>query len=246
MLRLKKIVSMLLLLCLTAGCFALTEPEKAEAAFDAGDGTVYVYDLDNDYKDGKYRIREKIVYKLDDRAYYKYGLTVTNQYLANSAGKKVMSWNKWQILEGGGTKEANYCVDFSTLPSDTYTLYFTITAEKNDKTVTYKRSIKHSAGKISYSSGVYTTDTNGTRVLKVIFNIRMLKGYVPKLEVFNSKGKVVHTYSGSKVAYDNTNYSYVWDFLTSSGDMVPDGDYTFKVSCNGKYCTKKLSLKTGR
>ena len=52
--HLKKIVSVLLLLCLIAGCVAAAEPEKAQA-MDAGDGTVKVYDLDNEFSNGKFR-----------------------------------------------------------------------------------------------------------------------------------------------------------------------------------------------
>ena len=58
--HLKKIVSVLLLLCMVAGGVVFAEPEKAKA-WDTGDGTVSVYNLDNDYKDGLYRIWEKIV-----------------------------------------------------------------------------------------------------------------------------------------------------------------------------------------
>ena len=240
---LKRIISALLVLCMAAGCFAFTETEKAEAGgFSTSDGKVYVYNLDNGYSNGKYQIKEKIVYDRSDTRYDS-PLTVFNQILVNSAGKKIMSWKDWNILPRGGSKEVSYGVDFSTLPSGTYTLYFSLAGSRDMLSNTYSRKVSHSAGKISYSSSKYIYDTNGNKSLKVIFNIVSLKGYAPKFEVFNSNGTRIYSKTYAKVAYSNTNYSFTWNMYTSSGNMAKSGTYTFKVTCNGKSCSKNVTIK---
>ena len=241
----KKIVSVLLLLCMVAGSVAFAEPEKAKA-WNTGDGTVSVYNLDNDYKDGLYRIWEKIVYnKYSDEKNNGHDLTIYNQYLSNSAGKKVATWKDWsKLLTQGGSKSIYYGVYFSKLPSDVYTLHITVYSNYHGNYVNYTRKIAHSAGKISFVSGKYQTDTTGDRYLRLVFSIKQMKGYVPKLEIFDSKGNKIFSRSNySKVAYDDSTYWFNWDFSSNSGAPVYAGDYTFKVTCNGKSCSKKLTLK---
>ena len=243
--HLKKIVSVILLLCLVAGSVAAAEPEKAKAGFSTWDGQVDVYNLDNDYKDGKYRIWEKVVYTKD--AYSKnngIGLTVSNQYVSSSSGKKVATWKSCEILRNGGTQKLCYGVAFSKLPSDTYTLHFSVTSNYNHKSVNYTRKVVHSAGKVSYKSSKYEYDTNGEKYLKVYFSIQQLKGYTPTFEVYNSQGKRIYSKTNNAaVKYADCSYWFTWNFKNSSGNTVPAGTYTFKVSVNGKSGSKNLTVK---
>jgi hypothetical protein len=239
----KRISALFMALCLMAGMIVSISPERVKAAVKAFDGTIYVYNLDNDYKDGKYRIWQKIVYDLTSQFPSGQGVKLYNQYLTNSSGKTVASWKSWEILKGGGTKKIHYDVDFSKLPSDTYTLHYTVEAGNGGNYKSYTRKISHSAGQISYSSSKYEYDTNGTKSLKVTFGIKSLKGYIPKLEIFDSNGnKVCSKNYNIKVKYDETNYSFWWDFSSTSGKPLKDGTYTFKVTCNGKSCSKKLNI----
>ena len=238
--RVKKIVSALLILCMTAGCFAFTETEKAEAGISTIDGTIYVYHLDNTYSNGKYRIREKIVHNRTDTN-YDIPITIYNQYLTNSAGKKVLTWKNWDILKRGGTKEIYYAVDFSSLPSGTYTLHFSLSF--GNTTASYSRKITHSAGKIKYSSSKYVYDTNGYKSLSITFNLVSLKGYSPKFEIFDSKGNRVFSKTYAKLGHNNSNFTITWGFSTNSGNIAKSGTYTFKLTCNGKACSKNLTIK---
>ncbi|MBO4415264.1 MAG: hypothetical protein J5824_04690 [Lachnospiraceae bacterium] len=238
---LKRIISVLLVLCMTAGCFAFTETEKAEAGgLSTIDGTIYVYHLDNTFSNGKYQIREQIVHNRTDTNYDIY-VYISDQYLANSAGKKVLTWKNWKILPRGGSKTINYGVDFSSLPSGTYTLHFGFSF--GNSYADCSRKITHSAGKISYLSSKYIYDTNGNKSLNVKFNLVSLKGYAPKFEVFNNKGKRIYSRTCNKVAYSSSNYNFTWDFSTDSGYTAGSGTYTFKVTCNGKSCSKNLTIK---
>ncbi len=244
--RLKKLIALLLTVCACLGCIASAESVPTEAAaYSTGDGTYAVYNLDNKYANGKYEIWQKIVYKRDSSAWVDYGIYIKNQYLSNSAGKKVATWKDWYILKGGGTKEFKYAVDFSNLPTDTYTLHFTVCPEKSGgENMTFTRKIKHTGGKISYKSCTYLYDTNGTYMFKVVFNIRQMKGYTPKIEVFDSNGKKVWTDPCcAKIKYDNSNYYTEWDFYKNDGNKAKSGYYTFKYTVNGKSGSKKLYVE---
>ncbi len=242
--NLKKAISVLLLLCLVAGCVAAAEPEKAQA-MDAGDGKVSVYDLDNEFVNGKFRFCEKIVYQKNYKTSYDYyGLTLKNEYVSNSAGKKVATWKSTKILEGGGTKKETYTVDFTKLPSDTYTLHFTIRADYNVKEASYSRKVSHKAGAIKYNSSKIVTNTDGSKVLKVTFQVIQLKGYIPKMEIYNSAGKKVCTFSNNSTISTNDNlYYFSWRIKNDAGEIVGYDTFTFKVTCNGKSCNQKLTLK---
>ena len=244
--HLKKLLALLLAICTTLGCIASVESTPAAAAsYSTGDGKYSVYNMDNKYANGKYEIWQKIVYTRDPYEWVDYGLTIKNQYLSNSSGKKVATWKDWYILKGGGTKEFRYAVDFSNLPTDTYTLHFTVCPEKGGgKNMTFTRKIQHSAGKITYKSCTYLYDTNGTYMFKVVFNIRQMKGYTPKIEIFDANGKKVWTDPCcAKIKYDNSNYYTEWDFYKNDGNKAKSGYYTFKYTVNGKSCSKKLYVE---
>ena len=242
--HLKKIVSVLLLLCLIAGCVASAEPEKAQA-MDAGDGTVKVYDLDNEFSNGKFRFCEKIVYQKNYKSDFDYyGLTLKNEYVVNSAGKKVATWKSSEILKGGGTKKETYTVDFTRLPSGTYTLYFTIRANYNGYEGRFSRKVNHSAGTIKYNSCKIVTNTDGSKTLKVTYQVIQLKGYIPKMEIYNSAGKKVCTLTNCAAISTNDNlYNFYWKIKDDGGNIVGYDTFTFKVTCNGKSCNQKLTLK---
>jgi len=234
---------MIILCAIIAGILPVKALTVQAAVHETGMGDIYVYNVDNDYKDGKYRFNQKIVFK----PYYEnlYYVCITKQYLTNSAGKKVATWKDWNILNGGGEKIIHYAVDFSKLPSDTYTLHYTVGFQEwNGACKSYVRSVTHSSGKITYKESKYTWDTNGYKNLKITFNCVGLKGKTPKLEVYNSKGTRIYSRTAAnKVGYDNTNYYFTWNMCNSSGDRVANGTYTFKFLCNGKSCSKKLNIK---
>lgn len=241
--RLKKIIATLLLLCMTAELVAITKPVAAEASYDAGNGIVNVYNLDNDYKDGKYRFNQKFSYKKDFDDYY--GLTVKNIYVANSSGKKVSTWKDQEILTKGGDYTIHFGVDFSKLPSDKYTLYFTVYSSYYGRTWNFKRSVNHNASKVEYSSAKYEVSTNGSKYVKVTYKVKALKGYTPKFEVFDEWGnKVYGRTCSTKISNADTTYSCSWNFYTSDGWKIEDGSYTFKLTVNGKTASKKINIKT--
>ncbi len=244
--RTKKLIAMLLTLCACFGCIASVESVPAAAAsYAAGDGTYEVKNMENKYANGKYEIWQKINYKRDPSAWVDYGLTIKNQYLSNSAGKKVATWKDFYILKGGGTKEFKYAVNFSNLPTDTYTLHFPVCPEKSGgKNISFTRKIKHNAGKITYNSCKYYYDTNGTYLFKVTFSILQMKGYTPKIEIFDANGKKVWTDPVcARIKYDSTNYYTEWDFYKSDGNKAKSGYYTFKFTVNGKSGSKKLYVE---
>lgn len=243
----KRIVSLILSFTFVAVLFLCKRPIKATAAtsFNTTQGKFIIHSLENDFKDGKYRIRYKFEYV--DVPVSVYRITLKNIRLENSAGKKVKSWKNIEMLEGGGSINQNFAVDFSVLPSDTY--YFKYTVEPyyaHNMARSFQRKIVHSAGSVTYKSSKYCTDTLGNKQLSLTFNVKMLKGKTPKLEIYDSKNKLVYTSSNKKaINSDNCNWSWEWSMKNSStGLKVPSGTYSFKMTCGGKSCVKKLTIKT--
>ena len=241
----KKFILFLLSFAIIVSSLVFGRPitSKAATSFDTSQGEFVITSLENDFQDGKYRIRYKFEYKNVPVSVYR--ITLKNIRLENSAGKKVLSWNDIEMLEGGGEIEKNFKVDFSKLPSDTY--YFKFTVEPyyaKDMAKSFKRKIEHSAGAITYSKSTYSTDTLGNKVLSVYFNVKMLNGKTPKLEVYDSNNNLVYTNNTKKtISSDNCNWYWKWDMTSSStGLPLPDGTYSFKMTCGGKSCVKKLRI----
>lgn len=243
----KRIISLILVFTFIVSVFLFESPVQSEAAtsFDTTQGKFIINTLQNDFVDGKYRIRYNFEYKDVPMSYYR--INIKNIRLENSAGKKVATWKDMEILEGGGSTNKNFLVDFSTLPSDTY--YFKFTVEPyyaTSKAHSFQRKIEHSAGSITYSKANYNTDTLGNKSIYVYFDIKMLSGKSPKLEVYDSNNKLVYSCTTKKTISSNScNWYWKWDMTASStGLKVPSGTYTFKVTCGGKSCVKKISFKT--
>lgn len=241
----KKIISLILTFTLIISLFLLERPVKSAAAttFDTTQGKFIIYSLENDFKDGKYRIRYKFEYKDVPVSVYK--VTLKNIRLENSSGKKILSWKDMEILEGGGSVSKNFPVDFSTLPSDTY--YFKFTVEPyyaHDKAQSFKRKIEHNAGSITYSKSCYKTDTLGNSTFYVYFTVKMIKGKTPKLEIYDSKNKLIYTNSPKKtINSDNINLYWQWNLTTGANGLpVSPGTYSFKMTCGGKSCVKKITI----
>lgn len=239
----KRIISLVLTICIVASALIFMEPVETEAAttIEMGAGTVTVTALENDYKDG-YRINYKFTLKSNWSS--NSGLKITNIRLENSSGKKMCSWKDMTILKESGTATQHFRCDFSTYPTDTYVFKFTISDDYTYKKQSFSRKISHTAGSVSYSSSKYITDTYGKRKLQVVFACKMVNGNCPKLEVYDSKNKLVYSYN-TKTAIKGTNITYTctWDMTNSKTGMpVPSGTYTFKFTCRGLTATKKLNI----
>ncbi len=248
--RFKRVIAVLLMLFTVTGFLAVAEPYDVKAEtkwYTTSLGKFNVQNADNDYKDGKYRFNFKITY---EKTYTNNdcGLTFQNIYLTNSQGKTVTKWNKnYVFLKNGGTTTVHFSVDFSDLPSDKYTIHFTINdtnALFMDHLWNFKRTVTHNAQKLTYSSSKYTYDTNGNKSLKITFKTKDLKGYAPKFEVFDSNGKVVYSKNCStKISSNDNTYTFEWNFNNKNGIKVKDGSYTFKLTANGKSASKQLNIK---
>ena len=237
-------------ICLVLGIVGFLSPLKAEAAHSwEGDiGKVTVSNLDGDFKDGKYRFNVKISY---EKKYYKddehRDISITNIRLVNSKGKVVATWkDKTDLLENSGTTTQRFCIDFSSYASDTYTFKYTVNTmdwsiAKDSKS--YSTSVSHAGGSIKYSSCKYVYDTDGNKKLQAVFNMKMLKGYIPKVQIYNSDGKLIRTFpKGGKITKDNSNYTVTWRMRDDNDNKIKKGSYTMKITCNGKSCCKKFTL----
>lgn len=242
----KRIISLLLVFTFLVSFFLSdcpSKPVEAATSFDTTQGKFIINTLQNDFSDGKYRIRYNFEYKDVPASYYR--ITLKNIRLVNSSGKKIVSWKDIEILEGGGSVNKNFLVDFSTLPSGTY--YFKFTVEPyfaHDKAQSFQRKIEHSAGSITYSKASYITTTLGDPALCVYFNVKMLNGKSPKLEIYDSNNNLVFTYTSKKtINGNNCNWGWQWNMTYSSNGLpVPAGTYSFKMTCGGKSCVKKINI----
>lgn len=237
-----RFLSMLLTLSLVFGIFAAYTPIKAEA-YDTMYGKITVTKLDNDFADGKYRFNYKFYY--EDKYEKNEGIKLTNIKLSNSSGKKVLSWKDLVLLKNGGSHTQHFTLSFASLPSDTYKFSFNILPNSSygyQDEKTFYTTVKHSAGVISYTSSKYFYDTNGNKKVQINFNAKQLKGYAPKYEVYDSNGKLVCTVTGPKYDSNDKNCYMTWGMKDNNGLKVPSGTYTFKITANGKSCTKKLNL----
>lgn len=239
----KRILSILLTVAIILGLSVTYNPISAEAAWDTEYGKLSIWHLDNDFVDGKFRFNVKFQY--EQYSYYshlEYGLNLQNIKLLNSAGKTMATWKDCSILKNGGTLTKHFSIDFSEYPSDTYKFSYTVNPQITSDKKTYSISVKHTGGKITYNSSKYIYDTDGNKKVKVYFKTKNLKGYATKIQIFDSNNKVVRSFSGSEIAGNDSNYYVSWGMTDSKGNKVSKGTYTFKITANGKTCTKKLNL----
>lgn len=241
----RKIISLILIFALAVTSFLWKCPIESEAAttFDTTRGKFIITPLENKFEDGKYRIRYNFEYKNAPLGVDR--ITLKKIRLEDSAGNKVMGWKDMEILEGGGSVNKYFAVDFSNLESDTY--YFKYTVEPYyapEKAKTFMRKIEHSAGSITYTKSFYQTDTLGNTKLCVYFNVKMLNGKTPKLEIYDSNSKLVSTLNSNKaISSNNCNWYWKWGMTYSSNGLsVSPGTYTFKMTCGGKSCVKKINI----
>ena len=247
--KLRKALSALLLFCLTLGITGYLVPVEAHAAssWSNENGTISVANLDGDFKDGKYRFNVQITY---DKTYCKgdskYDVDITNVHLVNSSGKTVATWkDRGGLLINGGTTVQRFSIDFSGYPSDTYTLWYTVYAIDwmGYQHREYKSTVTHSAGNIQYASSKYVYDTNGQKKLEAKFRIKQLKGYVPKVQIYNSDGKLIRTFpKGGKISSNDTIYTATWAMCNDEGVQIKPGTYTMKITVNGKSGSRKFKL----
>lgn len=242
--KFRRFAAVMLTLCMAFGFVAATVPEKVEAAWDTAVGYVTVTHLENDFKDGKFRFNikikyEKYAYKDDKNA----GIQITNVRLLNSAGKKVGTWKTKRVLTTSGETVQHYAVDFSEYPSDTYTFCYTLAPDYSMFSKNYSISVKHSSGNITFNSAKYEYTTNGEKKAVVKFNMKQLKGYATKVQIFDSDGNLVRTFpSASKPSGNDIVYTATWGMTDDKGMTVKKGVYTMKITCNGKSCSRKLKI----
>ena len=126
--KIKKILSGLLVFCLTLGIMGIMFPAKAEAAWNSDAGLIKVWHLDGDFKDGKYRINIKIQFDRTDiySDSTQCSVSVENARLVNSSGKTVLTWKNKDLFSKSGVTTQRFAVDFSKLKSDTYTFKYTL------------------------------------------------------------------------------------------------------------------------
>lgn len=240
----KKIIAILLSFVLTVSLFVFECPVKSEAVikYDTSQGNFTIHTLDNDFKDGKYRIRYKFEYT--DVPVDVYAITLSNIRLENSSGKVVGTWKDMEILKGGGSLVKNFGVDFSVLPSDTYSFRFTVAplyAPGHAKSFT--RKIEHKGGEITYSKAGYTTNTNGAKILYIKFKVKMLSGKSPKLQIYDANKNLIYTGKSKKtINGDDATWTWKWDMIASDGFLIDSGTYIFKMTCGGKSCVKKINI----
>ena len=242
--RFKRLAAVLLTLCLTLELVAVATPKQAEAAWDTALGYVTVTHLDNDFKDGKFRFNikikyEKYAYEDDENA----GIQITDVRLLNSAGKKVTSWKSKRVLTTSGETVQHYALDFSTLPSDTYKFCYTLAPDYSMFSKSYSISVKHSAGSITFNSAKYEYTTSGEKKAVVKFNMKQLKGYTTKVQIFDANGNLVRTFPNpSKPSGNDIVYTVTWGMTNDKGALVKKGTYTMKITCNGKSCSRNLKI----
>lgn len=241
----KRIISLILIFTFIVSFLVWECPVKSEAAtsYDTTRGTFVINSLQNEYVDGMYRIRYKFEYKNAPLGVDR--ITLKKIRLEDSSGNQVKAWKDMEILEGGGSTSKYFAVDFSKLKSDTY--YFKYTVEPYyapEKAKSFQRKIEHSAGSITYTKSNYQTDTQGNMKLCVYFNVKMLNGKTPKLEIYDSNNKLVSTLN-SKQAINSNNCNWYWKWgmtYSSTGLPISPGTYSFKMTCGGKSCVKKLNI----
>ena len=108
--KLIKALSLILCFCIFVGLLViLPSPVEAEAATDIPYGQLIVKNLENQYVDGKYRIRFNVTIKTDWTTVYP--VTVSNIYLQNSAGKKVLTFNDFETCKESFSREIYFPVD---------------------------------------------------------------------------------------------------------------------------------------
>ena len=238
--RLKKLLAVIAAVCLAFSSLLFAPSISAEAAntLDIYSGTFTINSLENDFKDGYYRINYKFSCNASNNNVY-----LKNIRLENSSGKTVATWKDVKF-EGTGSWDKHFRIDFSSYPSGTYYFRYKVTTLYGSTEKSYYRTITHESGSVSYSSSKYVTDTNGNKKLQVTFNTKGLSGYSPKLEIYDSKGKLVKKYTTKKtLGSNNYNFYFTWDLTNSNGLPVSAGSYTFKFSANGKSGCKSLNIK---
>lgn len=245
--KLKKIVSTILSITIALGLFTFTKPitaQAADASFKTGetDGVVYVTKLDPTFKDGKYVMNFNFKYVTST---YIDGLEIQNIRLVDSSGNRVAYWKDRAILKGGGSVDQAFSYDFSKLASGTYYFKFTVYSQYCGRSMNCKFPINHNKQSVKYSSNKYTYDTSGNKMIKVVFATTDLKGYCPKLEIYDSNGKLIRTITTKNaLKTDSSNFYFTWNMRDKNGDKVSNGTYKFKFIVNGISACKKLTLTT--
>ncbi len=246
--RLKKALACLLTFCLALGIVGFITPVRAMAAssFENGLGKITFSNLDGTFKDGKYRFNISVKYdKKYNTSDTRYNIRISNVRLEDSSGKTVKIWKDWEGLGKGGSTTVWFALDFSKLSSGKYTFKYFVNADSWDKGYGQGGStaVNHSQGSITYSSCKYVYDTTGNKKLEAKFNVKGLKGYVPKVQIYNANGKLIRTFPKcGKISSDDKLLTCTWGLANDEGTTVSAGSYTMKVTINGKSCCKKFKI----
>ncbi len=202
-------------------------------AIKSGEVGLYVKRKDSYTKDGKYAMSFKITNNSGDNEYY------IEPYVVNSSGKKVLTW-KGSKLNSNTVINKNFLGKYSKLPSGKYTFVlnlmsgYTASYAGPYRKFTWKYTINHNSGKLSFDTAKYKYDTQGNKA--IVFNVKYanLKGKKGTIEIYNDYSELVYKHTGPARSTNNETGWFKWDFYPSNGGLkCESGRYTVKISCSG-------------
>ncbi len=222
----KKLFMVVAIIC---SCLLCTQ----SYAIKSSEVGLYVKRNDSYTKDGKYAMSFKMTNNSGDNEYY------VEPYVVNSSGKKVFTW-KGSKLNKNSVLNKNYLAKYSKLPGGKYTFVLNLMSGYTSsyagpyRKFTWKYTINHSAGKLSFGSANYKYDTQGNK--SIVFNVKYssLKGKKGTIEIYDEYSDLVYKHTGPARKTDNETGWFKWNFYPSKGGLrCYSGNYTVKISCPG-------------
>ena len=199
-----KTIAFLLALVMTlATMLQITLP--AAAATPSASDYVKVTKHDNYNKDGKYWMKFTIdnLSPKDELLDGLIGGLLIQTSLFNSSGKQVNYW-KDQSLAAGASNWWEFGINFSQLPSGTYTFVLKIGVFTPDVEFLYwdwKYSITYTApeGSFSYNSYQAWYDDSGYYRHGIKMQTKNMKGHKLSYKIYNEYGDIVCTFTGKEI-----------------------------------------------
>lgn len=166
-----------------------------------------------------------------------------NASVVNSSGNRIQYWDTLS-LTAGKKKTYNFGIDFSELPSGTYTLKLHIKAILADESWVWTFNINHKAPKSSMNFKSYETyyDDKGNYMHKFRIQCSNMKEKAPTLKLYNDYGDLVITIPGQKRKSNNEIAWFAWSGY-ADGVRYASGRYTVVVTCDGKTITDSYYLE---
>lgn len=171
---------------------------------------------------------------------------LVNASLINSSGKQVKYWDTL-ALPVEEKKTWDFGIDFSELPSGTYTFRLKIKAILAETSWKWDYSIKHTAPAASVSYQSYETyySDSGKYMHKINIQCKNMKGKKLYCKIYDEYGNLMLDW-GTDTATRKSNNEvgfFAWSGY-SEGVKQPSGNYTFVISnsANKKIIEKTLYL----